>query len=59
MCVSDVQCHSVSGGRVLGRLLYLSICLHPRPFPKEGGHRLPAPLPSDAVSADLGPPLVS
>lgn len=57
-CVSDVQCQSISGGRVLCWLLYLSICLHPRPFPKEGGQRLLAPLLPDAAPADLGPPLV-
>lgn len=57
-CVSDVQCQSISGGRVLCWLLCLSICLHPRPFPKEGGQRLLAPLLPDAASADLGPPLV-
>lgn len=51
--VSDAQYHSREGGRVFG-LAVLSICLHPRPFPKEGGmalnclvlHQLTKALPS-------------
>lgn len=40
VCQSDAQCHRRRGGRVWCWLFYLSICLHPRPFPKEGGTAL-------------------
>lgn len=46
MCVRENGCVTVEGGgRDLAWLLYLAICLHPRPFPREEGR----PLSSSAV----------